>query len=58
MAILYGGNVMKGFLKFLGTLAAIFTAVVGALAIFDRISNRNAIKNQYLDCSDNLPDDK
>ncbi len=49
---------MKGFLKFLGTLAAIFTAVIGALTIFDRISNRNEIKNQYLDCSNNSPEDK
>ena len=49
---------MKGFLKFLGTLAAIFTAVIGALAIFDRISNRNNIKGEYLDCSDNAFEDK
>ncbi|MBR4909874.1 MAG: hypothetical protein IKZ47_00940 [Clostridia bacterium] len=46
---------MKGFLKFLGAVAAIFTAVVGALAVFDRFSNRNAIKGEYLDCTN--PDD-
>ncbi len=44
---------MKGFFKFLGTVATIFTAIVGAIAIFDRISNRNAIKDEYLNCSDN-----
>ncbi len=49
---------MKGFFKFLGTLAAIFAAVISALAIFDRISNKNAIKDEYLDCSNNFNEDK
>ncbi|MBO4694093.1 MAG: hypothetical protein J5659_06880 [Clostridia bacterium] len=49
---------MKSFFKFLGTLAAIFTAVISALAIFDRISNRHTIKGEYLDCSDNAVEDK
>lgn len=43
---------MKGFFKTLGIIAAVFTAVVGALAVFDRIANKNAIKDEYLDCSD------
>ena len=47
---------MKGFLKFLGTVAAIFTAILGAVTVYDRFVNRNAIKNEYLDCSDNLSD--
>lgn len=49
---------MKGFFKFLGFLASVFAAVIGALAIFDRISNRNAIKDDYLDCTDTLSSDK
>lgn len=43
---------MKSFLKFLGIVAAVFTACVGALAIFDKIANKNAIKDEYLDCSE------
>lgn len=43
---------MKGFFKTLGVIAAVFTAVIGALAIFDRIANKNAIKDEYLDCSE------
>lgn len=43
---------MKGFFKTLGIIAAVFTAIVGALAVFDRIANKNAIKDEYLDCSD------
>lgn len=46
---------MKGFLKFLGTVAAIFTAILGAITVYDRFANRNAIKTEYLDCSDSLP---
>lgn len=42
---------MKGFLKFLGAVASIFAAVLGALAVFDRIANKNRIKDEYLDCS-------
>ena len=53
-----GGNVMKGFLKFLGTIASIFAAVLGALAIFDRIANRNRIKDEYLDCSSDYTENK
>ncbi|MBR6902647.1 MAG: hypothetical protein IKN39_02010 [Clostridia bacterium] len=49
---------MKGFLKFLGTIASIFAAVLGALAIFDRIANRNRIKDEYLDCSSDYTENK
>lgn len=49
---------MKGFLKFLGAVAAIFTAVIGALAIFDKISNKNVVEDDYLNCSDNITDNK
>ena len=41
---------MKGFLKFLGTVVAVFSAVIGALAVFDRITQKNRIKNGYLEC--------
>ena len=41
---------MKGFLKFIGSLLAVFGAVIGALAIFDSISNKNRIKGEYLEC--------
>ena len=41
---------MKKFLKFLGALTAIFSAVLGALAVFDRLTQKNRIKNGYLEC--------
>jgi len=41
---------LKGFLKVLISLCAIFGAAVGALAIFDKISNKNRIKGDYLEC--------
>lgn len=41
---------MKGFLKFLGTLLAVFSAVIGALTVFDKLTQKNRIKNGYLDC--------
>lgn len=41
---------MKKFLAFIGTLAAVFSAVMGALVIFDRFNNKNRIKNGYLEC--------
>ncbi|MBO4431905.1 MAG: hypothetical protein J5852_00075 [Clostridia bacterium] len=49
---------MKGFFKFLGILASILAAAMGALAVFDKIANRNRIKDDYLDCSDNIEDNK
>jgi len=45
---------MKKFLKFIGTVAAIFSAVLGALAVFDRLTQKNRIKNGYLEC--NVPE--
>ena len=41
---------MKGFVKFLIALAAVFVGVIGALAVFDKISNKNRIKGDYLEC--------
>ncbi len=41
---------MKTFLKIMGSLLAVFGAVVGALVIFDKISNKNRIKGDYLEC--------
>ena len=49
---------MKGFFKFIGGVAAFCAAVFGALFIFDRISNKNAIEDEYLDCTADLPEDK
>lgn len=45
---------MKGFLKFIASVAAVFTAVLGALAVFDKLSNKNRIKGDYLECD--VPD--
>ena len=41
---------MKVFLKVLGAIVAVFGVVVGALTIFDKISNKNRIKGDYLEC--------
>ncbi len=41
---------MKGFFKFIVSLFALFGAAVGALAIFDKISNKNRIEGDYLEC--------
>ena len=43
---------MKGFFKVLGIITAIFGTIIGALAIFDKIANKNSIKGEYLDCSE------
>lgn len=45
---------MKGFFKFLGTLLAVFSAVIGALTVFDKLTQKNRIKNGYLECE--VPD--
>ena len=37
---------MKGFFKFIMSLLALFGAMVGALAVFDKIQNKN------LECGD------
>lgn len=41
---------MKSFLKIIGSLLAVFGAVIGALAVFDKIANKNRIKGDYLEC--------
>lgn len=43
---------MKGFLKVFLSLLAVVGAVIGALAIFDKISNKHRIKGDYLECDD------
>lgn len=45
---------MKKFLKFLGAVIAIFSAVIGALAVFDKFTQKNRIKDGYLVCE--VPD--
>ena len=41
---------MKGFFKFLLSLLAVFGAVIGALAVFDKFTNKNRINGDYLEC--------
>lgn len=41
---------MKGFLKFISIFTAVFTAVVGALVVVDRLLNRNRLEDDYLQC--------
>lgn len=41
---------MKGFFKFIVSLLALFGAAVGALAVVDKIKNKNRIKGDYLEC--------
>ncbi len=44
---------MKGFFKFLLGIGTLFATVIGALAIFDKLSNKNRIEGDYLDCDSN-----
>lgn len=46
---------MKKFFKFVFSVFAFIGAAVGALAILDKISNKNAIKGDYLECD--VPED-
>ncbi len=41
---------MKNFFKFIISLFALFGAAVGALAIVDKVKNKNRIKGDYLEC--------
>ncbi len=41
---------MKNFFKVIVSILAIFGAAVGALAIIDKIKNKNRIKGDYLEC--------
>ncbi len=41
---------MKDFFKFIVSILAVFGAMIGALAIFDKYSNKNRIKGDYLEC--------
>ena len=41
---------MKGFFKAILSILAVFSAVIGALAIIDKLSNKNRIKGDYLEC--------
>ena len=41
---------MKGFFKFIGIVAAVFTAVVSALVVVDKLLNRNRLEDDYLQC--------
>lgn len=41
---------MNGFLKVLISIMAVFGTVIAALAVFDKYSNKNRIKGDYLEC--------
>ena len=41
---------MNGFLKVLISIMAVFGTVIAALAVFDKFSNKNRIKGDYLEC--------
>lgn len=49
---------MKKVLAFVGALTAIFSVVIGALIIFDRLNNKNRIKEGYLDCDVPMAEDE
>lgn len=48
---------MKGFLKFISSVLALFGAIVGALAIFDKYTNKNRIQGDYLECNTDTSED-
>ena len=50
MQVVKGGYLMKGFFKAIISIFAVFGAVIGALAVFDKLSNKNRIKGDYLEC--------
>lgn len=41
---------MKNFFGIVISLLALFGAAIGALAIVDRLKNKNRIKGEYLEC--------
>ncbi len=41
---------MKGFLKFILTLSALFASAVGVLVLVDGILNKNRLEGHYLEC--------
>ena len=41
---------MKGFLKFVLTVSALFAVAVGVLVLADQIINKNRIRWSYLEC--------
>ena len=45
-----GGYHMKSFVKIFISLLAVFGALVGVLAVIDKIQNKNRIKGDYLEC--------
>ncbi len=41
---------MNSFFKVLAAISAFFAALIGALLVFDKITNKNRIKGDYLEC--------
>ncbi|MBR4072509.1 MAG: hypothetical protein IKK24_01085 [Clostridia bacterium] len=48
---------MKNFFKGLFAFVGIIAAAIGALAIVDKLMNRNRIEGDYLDCSSESEED-
>ena len=42
---------MKKFIKILFSIFGLFTAAIGALAVVDKLINKNRIEGDYLDCT-------
>lgn len=49
---------MKGFFKVVFGVVGFLTAIIGALAVFDKFTNKNRIEGDYLDCCKNEPMDQ
>ena len=41
---------MNSFLKIFGSILAAFGVIIGALAIIDKLANKNRIEGDYLEC--------
>ena len=41
---------MKGIIKIIIAISVIFAAVVSALIVFDKLTNKNRLDDDYLDC--------
>lgn len=48
---------MKEFFKAIGVAAAIFAAVVAALAVLDDVCNKNRIRAKYIACGNGNSED-
>ena len=42
---------MNSFLKIFGSVLAAFGVIIGALAVIDKLLNKNRIEGDYLECA-------